>query len=419
MARRRSRSRARIPVALLLLAMVAIGGIWLWYFVRSPPPSAQTGPALTSVRFDDLPGWQTTDTRGALAAFRHSCPVLSRLSPTQTLGSRGYAGTAADWIAVCAVLPPAGSDAAATRDYFESRFAPVKIGSDTQGLFTGYYEPEVRVSSKRHGEYATPIYGLPPDLVTADLGLFHSDLAGQHITGRLEGDKLLPYPTRAQIDRDGPGAAPVLLYADDPVAVFFLHIPGSGRARLEDGSMLRLAYAGQNGRPYTPVGRTLIAEGVLDRAHMSMQAIAAWLHANPGEAPGVMESDASYVFFREMPVGDPTLGSPGSEGVPLTPEASLAVDTSVHPLGIPVFIATSAPDADPAKPERIFNRLFVAQDTGGAIKGIARADIFWGFGTAAEAIAGRMKSTGGFYVLLPKDAAARLAPHTELVEAAR
>jgi membrane-bound lytic murein transglycosylase A len=293
------------------------------------------------------------------------------------------------------------------------------VGNDTQGLFTGYYEPEIRASRSRHGEFQSPIYGLPPDLVTVDLGLFHSDLAGRHITGRIEGHTLQPYLTRLQINQQGLGATPILLYADDPIAVFFLHIQGSGRARLEDGSMLRLAYAGQNGHPYTPIGRTLIAQGALDRAHMSMQAIAAWLRANPGTADWMMDSDASYVFFRELPVGDPTLGSPGSEGVPLTPVASLAVDTSVHPLGVPVFIATSAPDADPRKPARVFNRLFVAQDTGGAIKGIARADIFWGFGPAAEAIAGRMKSTGRFYVLLPKGVAARVAPRTELPETTR
>jgi membrane-bound lytic murein transglycosylase A len=171
---------------------------------------------------------------------------------------------------------------------------------------------------------------------------------------------------------------------------------------------LRLAYAGQNGHPYTPIGRVLIQNREIDREHMSMQAIRAWLQTHPDAAQRVMESDQSYVFFRELPVGDPELGSPGSEGVPLTPRASIAVDPVIHALGVPMFLATRAPAPNPAQPEQSFTCLCIAQDTGGAIKGSLRADIFWGYGAEAESVAGRMKSTGQLYVLLPKPLAARI-----------
>jgi membrane-bound lytic murein transglycosylase A len=161
------------------------------------------------------------------------------------------------------------------------------------------------------------------------------------------------------------------------------------------------------------VGRTLIAEGAIDRTQMSMQAIRGWMRAHPDSARAIMESDQSFVFFRLAPLGDPSLGSPGSEGVPLTPGASIAIDEHLHPLGAPFFVAASVPDVDPAKPDHALDRLFVAQDTGGAIKGAARADVFWGFGRDAESIAGRMKSAGHLYVLLPKPLAARISQRSE------
>ncbi|HEX4860874.1 MAG TPA: MltA domain-containing protein, partial [Rhizomicrobium sp.] len=194
-----------------------------------------------------------------------------------------------------------------------------------------------------------------------------------------------------------------LLYADDPVAVFFLHIQGSGRVSFDDGTAARVAYAGQNGRPYTAIGRTLIAEHELTKDKTSLQTIRAWLLAHPDRARAVMESDASFVFFKEAPVGDPALGAVGSEGVALTPEASIAVDEKIHPLGAPFFATTTLPGG-----AKKFDRLFVAQDTGGAITGPARADVFFGFGPRAEALAGEMKQAGRLTVLLPKPVAARI-----------
>jgi membrane-bound lytic murein transglycosylase A len=390
-------------IAALLLAGAAGAGLWL--FLKSAP----TAPTvLAPARFATMPGWTSADAGAALAAFRRSCDVILREPASHEMGGLGYAGRAGDWRQVC--NDAAAAPLAQARAWFEDRFAPfaIRVGATDGALFTGYYEPEIAASHTRHGDYATPVYGLPRDLVTADLGLFRPELTGQRITGRIVDQRLMPLPVRAQIDAEGLDDAPVLLYARDAVAVFFLHIQGSGRASFDDGTMLRLAYAGQNGRPYTPIGRVLIQNGQIDRAHLSMQSIRSWLQAHPVAAQRVMDSDQSYVFFRELPLGDAKLGSPGSEGVPLAAQASIAIDPAMHPLGAPMFLATEAPAPDPGQPQRAFACICIAQDTGGAIKGGLRADVFWGFGADAESIAGRMKSTGRLYVLLPKSLAKRI-----------
>ncbi|HXC57527.1 MAG TPA: murein transglycosylase A [Rhizomicrobium sp.] len=376
--------RSRLLLALGLIALVA-AGFAAWWFYR---PAVPTPLTLTAVSFANLPGWDAADPSGALQAFRRSCVKLLA-APPQT--AMAYAGTAADWRGPCADAGPARD----ARAFFESAFQPYVIGD---GLVTGYYEPLLNGSRTRHGAYQTPVYGLPQDLVSVDLGLFRPEWKGTRIAGRLAGGRLVPYASRAEIDAHPPAKTRVLFYGDDPISVFFLHIQGSGRVWLDDGSLLRVNYAGQNGHPYTAVGRTLIARGV-PREGMSMQVIRAWLKANPSAARSVMETDASFVFFQEEPVGDARLGPQGSEGVALTPRASIAVDMSVHPLGVPFFIAGDG-----------IAGLFIAQDTGGAIRGAARADIFFGFGASAENTAGGMKARPRFYVLLPKGVAPRLSP---------
>lgn len=405
--KRRRPAQSRWSILLAVLVVIIVAGAGWWLLLQPVPP----GPLkLVSASFASLRGWSTDDAGPALMAFRRSCEVLLREPPSQRMSGAGYAGQVGDWRQVCGAAATAPSDAKGARAWFENWFAPFELhaGAEREALFTGYYEPEIAASRTRDGAYTTPVYGLPADFVTADLGLFRPDLAGTRIAGRVVDSRLVPFPVRAQIDAEGLDDAPVLLYARDPVALFFLQIQGSGRARFEDGTLLRLAYAGQNGRPYTPVGRVLIENGEIDRAHMSMQAIRGWLFAHPQEAQRVMEADQSYVFFRELPLGDPALGSPGSEGVPLTPRTSIAVDPAMHALGIPMFLATDAPAPDPAKPLRPFATLCIAQDTGGAIKGSLRADIFWGYGADAESVAGRMKSQGRFYVFLPKSMVGRI-----------
>ncbi|MEJ0027769.1 MAG: murein transglycosylase A [Rhizomicrobium sp.] len=366
--------RPRILLVLLFVLIAAVGfGVW-WSYVRVPPLEHLRLGAAT---YADLPGWREADTTAALAAFKRSCAKIAALPPDAPMA---YAGTARDWQKACAA---ATGDA---RGFFESAFTPYAIDNG-DGLVTGYYEPLLKGSATRHGAYRAPVYGVPDDLVMVDLGLFRPEWKGVRIAGSVDGHYLKPYPTRAQIDAHPPRTAPVLFWSDDPVSVFFLHIQGSGRVRLDDGRMLRVTYAGQNGHPYTPIGRTLIADGALKRADVSMQSIRAWLTAHPVEGRRVMETDASFIFFRQEEVGDRALGPAGSEGVALTPRASVAVDPTIHAFGTPMFIAGEG--------------LFVAQDTGGAIRGPARADIFFGFGPEAEDTAGKMKAHARFFVLLP------------------
>jgi membrane-bound lytic murein transglycosylase A len=359
-------------IAIATLLLLVLIGVWWWYTHRP------VGPELRPVAFADIPGWRDGDVAPALAAFRRSCKPILAQPPDKPMG---YGTVAADWAAACAAT------ARDPRRFFEDNFRPYALD---QGLATGYYEPLLAGSRHRHGRFQTPVYGRPGDLVSVDLGLFRPEWTGETIAGRVAGRRLLPYPTRADIDAHPP-AAPVLFYGDDPVSVFFLHIQGSGRVRLDDASMLRVTYDSQNGRPYTPVGRILIARYGLAREGMSMQVIRDWLKAHPSQMREVLESDASFVFFKEAPVGDASLGPPGSEGVALTPRASIAIDPRFNPFGLPVFLSGGG-----------LSGLYIAQDTGGAIRGAARADVFYGFGPAAELSAGGLKAHPDFFILLPR-----------------
>jgi len=358
----------------------------------TPPPPQSAGLHLARTTFAALPEWNNLRADAALAAFARSCTVLLEKPDDTPLSGAGYGGTIGDWRGVCA---NAKGDA---RDFFEKNFAPFAVDGDA--LFTGYYEPQIRGSHTRHGAYQTPIYGLPSDLVRADLGLFIPRLKGEHISGRVEGHGLQPYPARDQIDADGIANAPVLFYTDDAIAFFFLQIQGSGRVVFDDGASARIAYAGENGQPYTAIGHTLIADGALAREDVSLQSIRAWLIAHPDRAAAVMQTNRSYIFFAETPLGDLALGSKGSLGANLTPQASLAVDSRIHALGAPFYVAAQGPDP--------VHAVAIAQDIGGAIRGVARGDIFFGFGADGERRAGAMKAPGTLYVLLPNALAAKL-----------
>jgi membrane-bound lytic murein transglycosylase A len=407
--------RARLAWALVVAVLIAVAAlVWL---TRSNQPVEAPPFHVTPVDYAALPGWAADDPRKALDAFRRSCAAIAKHPPTEPMGWRGYAGKAALWFAPCNALPSAMVSAGDARAFFEKWFAPVRV--DRPAHFTGYYEPELSGSRLPTPRYRVPIYGRPNDLVTVDLGSFRQAFEGEHIAGRIEGTKLVPYAARADIDAHGLPAAPVLLYTDDPVSAFFLQIQGSGLVKLNDGAIVRLAYAAKNGRAYTPIGRVLMAQGALDRKNVSLQTIRAWLNAHPSDAQRVMEADQSFVFFEIAPLGDPALGSPGTEGVPLTPGASLAVDERFHPFGAPVYVATTIPDPHTAKPDRNFQNLLIAQDTGGAVKGSARGDIFFGAGTDAEAIAGRLNAHGQFFVLIPKAAAAALGQGKDFPDAPR
>jgi membrane-bound lytic murein transglycosylase A len=372
--------------------VLALAGLLASCTTQAPKPASET-LRLSRIGFDALPGWRDARPDAALSSFQRSCAVLAARPDSAPMSGAGYAGTAADWRDVCM---RAGGDA---KIFFEQNFTPFAVGGG-DGLFTGYFEPEIRGSRTRQGAYQTPVHGLPPDLVRADLGRFIPKLKGEHISGKVAGNALVPYASRAEINAGGLPNTKVLFYTDDAVAFFFLQIQGSGRVVFDDGTAARIGYAGENGRPYLAIGRTLIAEGALTKETVSLQTIRAWLLANPARARAVMEGNESYIFFRETPLGDTALGSTGSLGVALTPLASLAVDQRIHALGAPLYVAAEGPDP--------VHGLVVAQDIGGAIRGAVRGDIFFGFGPDAERRAGAMKASGQLYVLLPNALAAKV-----------
>src|SRR5580658_9215240 len=380
---------------MILLRRAAGGALAVALLLGSCAPPLPDRPTLAASRFADLPGWSEDGLADAMTALRRSCaPLLAaKPEPATPLGN-GNAGTAGDWLEPCAAANAVDSgDRAALHAYFETWFQPWKAGNNgnSQGLFTGYYQPELRGARQPDAVYATPLLRRPPDLVTVDLHLFRPALHDR-IAGRVADGRLLPYESRDKIERgalDRYGLA--FLWVDDPVAAFFLQIQGSGRIRLPDGSMVQVGYDGQNGHPYVAIGRLLAERGLMDRDSVSLQTISAWIKAHPAEGAALMDENPSYVFFREI-AGD---GPLGSQGEVLTPGRSLAVDRDFIPLGVPIWL-----DVDNAG-ERLW-RLMVAQDTGGAIRGPVRGDVFWGFGEEAEAHAGPMKARGEYYLLLPK-----------------
>lgn len=383
----------RIVFSLALLTLLA--------GCATPPQSDKTAPAklvLKPATFSDLPGWNADDAAQALVPFRKSCARLLKIDPVQRPSlSADWAGPVAAWQDACRALPPEGSDAAAARRYFETVFEPVAATADgnPDGLFTGYYEASLKGSRTRQGLYQIPLRAKPDDLVMVNLGEFREELKGQRIAGRVVDGMLKVYEDRAAIE-DGklpPAQDKPLLWVDDPVAAFFLQIQGSGAVTLDSGEVVRVGYDGQNGHPYYAIGKELVKRGYLKQDDVSMQSIQAWLKANPQEGREIMRTNKSYVFFRVLEKD----GAIGGEGLPLTAGRSLAVDHSLFAYGVPVYLDAEMPD----KNGRL-QRLMVAQDTGGAIRGPVRGDVFWGYGPDAESRAGIMKSKGRYWMLLPK-----------------
>ena len=357
----------------LILAAAACTGL------PSPAPKPETARYVRST-FDALPGWQQATLEPSLKAFVAGCPKLSGA------------------LAIMCQLAPAAGDEAAARAFFESRFTPYALVSSEgalTNLITGYYEPIIAGSREPSLVHRHPVFGLPEDLVVVDLGSAYPELRNLRLRGRLEGRRLVPYYSRAEIEARGKGfPAPVIAWVADPVELFFLQIQGSGQVRLDNGERLRVGYADQNGHPFRSLGRYLVERGELLLEQASMQGIKAWAAANPAKLQEALNQNPSYVFFREMP---PTGAPVGALGVPLTPGFSIAVDRRFVPLGAPVFLATTYPLSD----EKL-ERLMAAQDTGGAIRGVVRADFYWGTGPEAGAFAGRMRQQGRMWLLWPR-----------------
>lgn len=349
-------------------------------------------PELTPVSYRDLPGWYEEEWQDFEVAFMRSCARIMRRDADAPFSANPLFGKNKNWQIPCEKYAAINkNDPTGTRLFFEEYFTPYAIsaGGKAEGLFTGYYEAALNGSRTKTARYSVPLHARPDDLVMVNLGEFRDELKGQRIAGRVIEGNLKPYETRAEILSGKMKQEKILVWVDDAADAFFVQVQGSGVVQLDDGSAMRIGYAGQNGHVYYAIGRELVKRGALDKESVSMQSIRAWLEANPGEADSLMNTNKSYVFFREIDGEGPI----GGEGIALTPLRSLAVDHGKFPYGFPVWLATD----DPA-----LRRMMMAQDTGGAIKGAVRGDVFWGFGAEAEKMAGAMKATGRYWVLLPK-----------------
>lgn len=347
--------------------------------VPAKPPEQPFQPAIWS----DLPGWSSDDVAVAFDAFLASCKVLER----RTM-----------WNSVCTAAGHA--DRNDLRGWFEAQLQPwqlVNPDGSREGLITGYYEPLIKGSRKQDTTYRYPVFGVPDDMITVDLSELYPELKNMRLRGRIEGKKLVPYYSRAEwTQQETRRGSAALMWTDDPIDFFFLQIQGSGQVEMKDGQRVRIGYADQNGHPYRSIGKWLAEQGELKIDQTSMQGIKAWAAANPRRLQELLDVNPSMVFFRELPVEGS--GPPGALSVPLTPERSIAVDSRTTPLGSPVWLATTQPNSDEP-----LQRLMMAQDTGGAIRGPVRADFYWGSGAEAGAKAGRMKQKGRMWALLPKN----------------
>ena len=396
--------RARGLAALLLLLVALPACERKPQAPTVPPPPLSPALSILPAAFSDLPGWREDRVSEALPALRLSCRRLLKLEDAAPVGPNALGGTAGAWKRPCAAIAAiANADEGALRRLLEAQFRPVQVlaGSEANGLFTGYYEVELQGARAPSERFPVPLYRRPPDLLSANLGSFADDLAGRTVFGRVAADRFVPYFSRAEIEAGAlAGRGLELLWLPDPVEAFLLHVQGSGRVRLAEGGTIRVGFAASNGLPFFAIGRALIDRGALPADKASMPEIRAWLKAHAQEGRQIMDRNRRYIFFREIGEDGPV----GAEGVALTAGRSLAVDTALLPLGAPVWLDAHWP-GDPARPLR---RLMVAQDTGSAIKGAVRGDFFWGTGDAAFAEAGRMKSTGRYWFLLPADVASSL-----------
>ncbi len=347
-----------------------------------PAPARPAAAKYLPVPFEAIPGWASAPVAPGLRAFAGSCERLAG----------GALRRACD---AARAQPP--DDEAGARRFVEATFAAWAIESAdgaSDGLVTGYYEPVLAGSRTRSERFRIPVYGVPADLVAVDLETVVPDLKGLRLRGRVQGNRLVPYWTRAEIEARNGSGAPVIAWVEDPVELFFLQIQGSGQIELAPGERLRLGYGDQNGHPYRSMGRFLVERKEMTLDQASMQNIKAWAAANPRKLREALDANPSYVFFRESARDG---GPLGTLGVPLTAGYSVAVDPRYVPLGAPVFLATTWPLST-----QPLERLMAAQDTGGAIRGAVRADFYWGSGGEAGALAGRMRQRGRLWILWPR-----------------
>lgn len=357
--------------------------------------------------FKKLPGWETDNHSAALEALERSCVAINKRNPKESFKkSIPKSGKVSDWQKICLALNDVDkSDLQAAKRFFETWFVPYKVYNkfNSKGLFTGYYLPELNCSLTQDERYKYPIYSTPEDLVKVNLGLFTKSLVGRTVVGRVKGNELHLYPEKAKIDAGHVAdKAKVLAWCDDKVDIAFAHIQGSAVAKISDTKKFIVNYESSNGRQYTAISLFMCKKGMLenDPSKTSMQRIRAWFKEHPDKIDYVLNQNRSYVFFRKLDIEDPL----GSQQVPLIPKRSLAVDRRYIQLGTPVWLDTVIADYPAQNGKNIipFQQLLIAQDTGGAIKGMIRGDVYWGSGDEAAFIAGHMRSKGSYWIFLPR-----------------
>ncbi|MGD9637597.1 MAG: murein transglycosylase A [Alphaproteobacteria bacterium] len=362
-------------------------------------PELETGLeniSLKPMAFSDLEGWKNDNLNEVFPALVYSCDAILKKDSDSKLDSSLIEQKVDVWQKLCKDIKELQPEDVAIRTYFEKYFQPYTIidndASETKtGVFTGYYEASLNGSFKKTEKYKYPLYGQPKDMIFFNPAQFNQNLVNTELFGRVENQRLVPYFTREDIEKKGI-EAPVVLWVDDPVDAFILHIQGSGIATLPDGKTVRVGYAGNNGHGFIGIGSIMTKDGLLKPGEASMVHIRDWLRKNPKEAEELMARNPRYIFFRTYEGEGPL----GAQKVPLTAKRSLAVDRRYIPLGLPLWLNTVDPDGNK------MNKMVVAQDVGSAIKGSVRGDFFWGYGDEAFYNAGRMKSSGTYYVILPK-----------------
>jgi peptidoglycan lytic transglycosylase A len=385
----------RTSVAAILIALLCSVTL---IACRSAPPSKpphRPTPVPTPLRYEradwsGLPGWNSDSVQDAWPAFLASCRALRFRT---------------EWIQPCTAAQSLMSTGPEdVRNYFRQYFDPWRVlnpastGGPNLGLVTGYYEPLLYGSRTPTPRFSAPVYSTPPDLLVVDLASLYPELKGKRIRGRLDGNRVVPYYSRAELTTDPAIRGKEIVWIDGALEAFMLQVQGSGRVQLPSGETIRLQYADQNGHPFRSIGRYLVDKGEMTLDQATMPGIRAWLGAHPARMDEVLNANPSVVFFTEAPLDDPAIGPKGAQGIPLTAGRSIAVDPAFVPLGTPVFLATTFPASDVP-----LQRLVIAQDTGGAIAGPARADFFWGTGPQALEQAGKMRQTGSMWLLWPKN----------------
>lgn len=363
---------------------------------------------LQPVPYSSLSGWTEGKNNSAFRAFVQSCRQM-REDNRAFSKKPVFGGEVENWQGVCDAAHQLGETptAAQIRQFFETGFMALRVkdAKIKDGLFTGYYEPVVEGDLVKSKTYCVPVYAKPADLVSFNDS--ESEIAGVSY-GRYVNKKPTAYFTRQEIEEGAlAGRNLEILWLKSPIDAFFMQIQGSGRVRLPNGNFVRLAYAAKTGLPYTPVGAELVKTGEIEKDKVSMQTIRHWMEAYPKHAVGLRRKNKSFVFFRRLDEQHSQSGPIGAQGVPLTPQVSLAIDRRYWPFGMPVWLETGVLQAGSTAPSP-WSKLLIAQDTGSAIRGMARGDVFWGAGKNAAHIAGHMKSAGEMTVLLPTELAKEL-----------